>query len=171
MLQRVRERLLHDPVRGQVDAGRQRSGLPLDRDGHRQTCVAHSLHQMIEVLHAGSRLAVLIVRLVHEQIQQSAQLLEAGTPGRVDGFQSPACRCDVGVEHSIGGLRLEHDHRKTVGDEVVQLSSDARALMGDRGTTGHLPVVLRGFGAFGQRVELAGGGAASTDPAPTCRPR
>ena len=124
MLQRVREGLLHDPVRGQVDTWRKRSELTLDRDRHRQPGVAHPFHEVVKLLQAGMWLEVVIIRLVHEQVQQPAQLFEAGTARRVDGLQGPASRRGIGVEYAIGGLCLQHDHRQAVRDEIVQLPGD-----------------------------------------------
>jgi hypothetical protein len=55
VFERVRQGLLHDPVGGEVDAGRQRSRLALDRELDRQPHSANLLDQLSQLGEAGLR--------------------------------------------------------------------------------------------------------------------
>ena len=53
MLARVRQRLLHDPVGGEVDAGREALAVPLDAELDRQARTARLLDEPAEIRDPG----------------------------------------------------------------------------------------------------------------------
>ncbi len=76
MLEHVGQRLLDDPVRGEVDPGRQRPRLPFDGQLHRQAGEGDPVDELVEAAHAGLR----------------GQVVLAGAAGREQAEQGRAAR-------------------------------------------------------------------------------
>jgi hypothetical protein len=133
VLERVGQRLLHDPVGGQVDAGGQRPRFALDRQLDRQAGLAGGQHQRIEVGQAGlrgQRLAT--AAAVTQQPEQPAHLGQ-GLPARgLDLGQGGGGLRGVGGDAAPGRSGLHHHHAHGVGDDVVQLAGDPPPLLGHR---------------------------------------
>ena len=143
VLAHVGQRLLDDPVGGEVDARRQRAaarrstssstGSPprAARSSSPASCASpgcgassppsSSLAQHAEQLaHLGQRLAGR-ARIASSGARASAR---------------------VAVERGLGGVGLDRDHADAVGDDVVQLARDPAALLGDRGARAALALAL-----------------------------
>jgi hypothetical protein len=111
VLDGVRECLLHDPVRGLVEAGRQRPPraglLELDRDPARP----HARRQLVEPLQGRARLRGAALPLA-EEAEQAAELDERA------------------LQHPHGGVGLDDHDADRVRDHVVDLARDPRPLLG-----------------------------------------
>ena len=132
VLERVRERLLDDAIRGEVDAGGQRAGIPGDREGDVQPGRPHALDELRQAREprrrrqsgrlAGRRL---------DDAEQSSQLGQRLAARRLDRAQRLARTLGMGREDVGARSRLQNHHAHVVGDHVVQLARDARPLLGD----------------------------------------
>ncbi len=130
--QRVAERLLHDPVGGQLHTGRQR---PLDADDaqvHGQAGAPHGGDEPFEPVHAGLRATFGAAVGAAEHTKEPAHLGQrlAGDGaclGHVvlDGLRQPG-------DPERRGLGADGDHRHVVGDDVVELPRDPRPLLQQR---------------------------------------
>ena len=121
MLERVRQRLLHDPVGGQVDARRQLAALALDRQLDRKPRVAHLRDERLELSERRLRRErdVLVVGAQHAQ--QPPHLGQRRRAGRLDCVERLVA---LGARRAVTrAARLEHDHADRVRDDVVQLTA------------------------------------------------
>lgn len=126
VLQRVRQRLLHHPVRRHLGAagGGRRRALPDELD--RLPGLPGLVDQGVQVADGGrTRVAGAVIRV--EQVEQLPQV--------ADGPAASAGDRGQGLVQLVRGARQVarrlglHDHRRhVVGDDVVQLPGDARAL-------------------------------------------
>ncbi len=82
---RAAERLLHEPVGGQVDAGRQRARLALDAQLDRQPAGGEAAHERADVGEARLRGERDVLVLAAQHAEQAAQLRERLAPGLLDG--------------------------------------------------------------------------------------
>ena len=163
----VGQALLHDPVGGQVDAGRQRPGLPPDRDGHRQTGVAHVPDEVVEARETrlGGERRVLVGALA-ERPEHPPQLAERLPPRVLHGGDRAPRPLGVGVEHRLGGLGLHDHHAQAVGHDVVHLPRDAGALLGHRRARLDVALALQALGALAQPRGALGVGAGAVADQP-----
>ncbi len=134
VLHHVGERLLDDPVRRDVDRGRQRHRLAGDRGRHLEPGGTDRGDELLEPVQARLRGESLVVRRVRvpEQPQHPAHLLEPPARGLLDRGQAVPGALGVAVEHVAGAARLHHDGRQAVRHDVVQLAGDPGALGRDR---------------------------------------
>ena len=135
VLEHVRQRLLHDPVRREVDAGRQLARLALDPELDRQARLAHLFGERLEAGEARLRRERerLVVRAEHARA--------AAASPRAPGARSTRSRRRrrapraARLERAPCSARLQHDHADGVRDDVVQLARDAASLLRDRGAS------------------------------------
>ncbi len=155
VLDDVGQRLLHDPVRRQVDARRQLAGAADGLDLDRDPGLAHVAEQVVEP--GEGRLRRVLVDLVlgvAEHREQPAHVAERRGVGALDRVQRLADRGRVGVEGAPGAAGLEHGHRDRVRDDVVELAGDAGPLLGD-GASGELLLLGLQPGVLGVQHALA----------------
>ena len=106
MLERVRERLLDDAVRRQVEAGRQRAGLPGYVDRHLEAGGLYLFHEVVELGEAGpSALRSLVVR-DEQDVQEPAELGHAFTAHQLDRRERAHRGLDVSRQDALAGLGL-----------------------------------------------------------------
>ena len=134
VLERVRERLLHDPVGGQVDARRQRPRLALDAQLDRQPGAAHLREQRVELVERPAAARARAPRRpsrsrpTRRRISTSAcaagLLRRRGAPRRARrvALRAPRSAAPAWTTITLDGVR----------DHVVQLAGDPRPLLGDR---------------------------------------
>ena len=126
----VGERLLQDPVGGQVERGRQRSriavGPQLDRDAGR----ARVLDQRRQLRQPRLRAVLGSLVALAQDAEHAAHLAERLVRRAADRPQRLARPRRVLLERGLGGVGLHGDHADAVGDHVMQLASDPRALLG-----------------------------------------
>jgi hypothetical protein len=167
VLERIGQRLLDDPERGQVERRRQRSRRALDPERDRESRLANPADELLEV--GQSRLRPergrAVVRAEHaEQRPHLVDRLPAGNCDHVE--RVPHVRL-VAVQHPGRGPGLDHHHGHVVGHHVVQLSRDPAPL--DRHGCLRLQFPLLGelaVGHFQRRVLVS----AAAD-GPPARPR
>jgi hypothetical protein len=133
VLERVGQRLLHDPVGGEVDAGGQGPRDALHDQLRRQARRPHLVEQGGELAKARQRRQGRPGSLgVSQDPKGAAHLghrLVGGGLDRGDRLPGPG-RVGVGVQHQPGRPGLDPNHAKAVGHHVVQFAGDPQALLG-----------------------------------------
>jgi hypothetical protein len=149
VLERVGERLLHDPISRQVDAGCDRARLALDPqvDGHPR--LADLRGEVVEIAQARLRCERELVVVAAQHAEQPSHLGHRRAAGVLDRLQHGARLRPLVTDRAPFAARLHHHHRDVVGDDVVELASDPRPLFGD----GELGVLL----ALVLELDRAGG--------------
>ena len=146
----VGERLLHDPVGGDVDADGQRPRLSLHRQLNRQPGGADLLREHVELCEA--RLRRLARRLARAQNgEEAAHLGEAVAADRLDSLHRHPGLLRVDPEHLLRRLRLDDHDAHRVRDGVVQLPRDPPLLVRDRLAS---PLFSLGLGSYGTLPQL-----------------
>jgi hypothetical protein len=127
----VGERLLDDPVGGEVDPRRQRPGGAIDRQGDRQARGARLVDEVVDVREP--RLWVKRGALVAgaQDAEHAAHLPQCLPTGGLGGAQRGACGSWFGAHDFPGRADLHDHHPDAVSDHVVQLARDPRPLFGD----------------------------------------
>ena len=163
VLERVGQRLLHDAVGGEVDAGRQLARLAVDVQLDRQPGRAGALDQRAELVQRRLRRerGGLLAGVQHaEQVAHLAQRLAAGALDQRRGLDR-ALR--VAGEDAPRAAGLDDHHRDAVGDDVVHLARDPAALVGDRARGVGLALLVRDLRGL---VQLGGQLGARAHDAP-----
>ena len=125
----VRDRLLADAVRGQLDARGQRALRALDRGLDVQTGGLRLLRQLVDARQAGrGRLGRHVVRLA-QRVEHAAQLGQGVAAGMLDRLQRRARLLGPVVEQVQGRARLHVDQRDVVRQHVVEVARDREALL------------------------------------------
>ena len=128
VLERVGQALLHEAEGGQVDAGRQRPGQPLDAQLDVEPGVARAGDERVEAIERGLRGVVGVLAVGAQDAEQAAHLGQRLAAGGLDRAQRADRGVGVAVEHAARRAGL-HDHdRDRVRDDVVQLARDPHAL-------------------------------------------
>ena len=131
VLERVRQRLLHDPVGGDVDPGRKLHRLAFDGDLDRQPGCGQRRRELVDAGQARLRREreLLVVAPEHpEEPPHLGQRLLTRVLDRIEGRP----RLVRGMrEHPSAAPGLEHHHADPVCDDVVELPGDPCALLGD----------------------------------------
>ena len=130
VLERVGERLLHDPVGGKVDARRQLAPLALDADVDRQAGLAHVLDQPSS---AAARLRRECGCASSSRSRPSSRRISASACAPVRSTARAAARPSGRARAAAARRRPARHHRDAVRDHVVQLAGDARPAPRDRG--------------------------------------
>jgi hypothetical protein len=127
VLDRVGDRLLHHAVGGELDPGRERAALALDRQLHRQPGGSRALDEAVELLERGRRA---MVDLQHAE--QPLELDDRVAPGAGDEPRGGLGAVRVALEDAPRTAGLDDHHAHRVRDHVVHLARDAPALLGHR---------------------------------------
>ena len=138
VLERVGERLLDDPVGGQLDARIDWWTLALHRQLDREAGGAHLLDQATETLEAGHRLArrvvggrVLRVAWRAQDPEHPAHVGQRLAAGPVDGLERRASAFRSPIERGQSRTGLDDDHADVMGHDVMQLPGDPFAFVVD----------------------------------------
>ncbi len=132
VLERVGQRLLHDPVGGEVDAGGEPSRLALDRELYGQADAAHLLDQRVELREAGLRPECGFGVGAAQQAEHATKLAERLAPRARDRDESLARTVGIVLQQRLARLGLYHHRADAVRHDVVQLTRQPGALVGDR---------------------------------------
>ena len=146
MLERVRQRLLDDPVRRQLDPDRQLAPLALDAELDRKAGLAHLRDERRQVVEPRLR-RERVGRVAAQHPDQAAHLGQRAAADLLDRLEHLARRPPLAVEHAPLGARLDDHHRDVVRDHVVQLARDPRPLLDDRLARGEVALALGELGA------------------------
>jgi hypothetical protein len=142
VLDDVGERLLHDPVGGQLQPRGQGPRGPLDLHLHRDPGRLGVGGEQVQRREPGLGLGRHVVGA--QGAQQPAHVLERAPPGLLDHAQRPG-RLLRGLLDQVGAhARLDGDHAHRVGHDVVQVARDPGALIGDGPAGQLLPGLLQG---------------------------
>ena len=124
VLQRVGERLLHDPVGGEVDARGQGHALSLHVHVHAQPGRAGAGGELLHAVDADGPLEVLALAVAHRS-EQAPQLCQGLAPGALDQLGHLGRLLRALLHDPPGPAGLHHHHAQVVGEHVVQLARDA----------------------------------------------
>ena len=147
----VGQRLLHDPVGGQVGPGRQGTRRPLDPGADLQAGRAGPRDQAVQLGQAGGGGPGRRLVALAEHVQDRAELPQCVVGGLLDGLQGAAGLARLLVHQVQGHAGLDVDQGDVVGEHVVQLAGDAHALLAGP------PLRLLGPGPLGGQAALAPG--------------
>ena len=142
VLVRVRQRLLDDPVGGDVQPGRQLERFALGAQGHRQPGGARAIHQLVQATEPRRAVQVLALAVV-DRPEQPPQLGQSVPPGGADQVGRPGGGVGVAFDHPARTLGLDDHHAELVGQHVVQLSRHPNALRGHGVSLGRVGQVGR----------------------------
>ena len=133
MLERVGQRLLHDPVDAKTHGSGQAGELAAQVQAHRHADHAHLLDQLRQCGHVGLRRAgVTFIGVAAQHVQQRAQFDQGFAAGGGDGAHRGLGQVRVGADGVARAVGLHHDDTHRVRDHVVQLPGDPGALGGHR---------------------------------------
>jgi hypothetical protein len=140
--QRVRQRLLDDPVGRQFDPRRQRRRIALAPHDDLEAPGPERGGEVVEAVEAGlgrrgaGRGRAGLACLRAHRAQHAPQLAHRLPARPLDRAQRLAGLVRAGVEDLVGGGRLHDDDRDAVGDDVVQFARDPGLLLADRAPRG-----------------------------------
>jgi hypothetical protein len=169
VLERVRERLLHDPVGREVEPGRQRRSHALDRQLDRQSGVANLLEQLGELLEPRLRRERRVrVLLGPDHPEQAAELAQRLAARRLDRRQRRPRPRRLRVKDVGARRRLNDHHAHVVRDHIVQLTRDPGLLARHRAARLLLPLALEAdrLGLELSEIRAARAQVVTDDPRP-----
>jgi hypothetical protein len=151
VLHDVGQRLLHDPVGGEVDARCELDRLPLDAQLHVDARRPHLLDEPPCLGKAGlwGENGHTVVRA--QDPEQASHLGERLPGGRLHGFELLRLARPLVTEPPANGPRLDDDHADRVGDHVVELARDQGPLLRNGAARLLLPSALERRGPVLQR--------------------
>ena len=129
MLEGVGQRLLDDPVGGQLDAGVERPADALHRQLDRKAGGADLLDERAEALKTGHRLARGSSGAADplgfaQDPEHPAHVGQCRAAGPVDGLERGSSILGSPIECGQAGTRLDDDDADVMGHDVVQLARD-----------------------------------------------
>ena len=154
MLVDVGQRLLDDPERGEIEARRQGPRFALDVERHGRSRRAGALDQRRQLREPGLGSELGARSVLAQDAEQAPHLAERVLGGLSDRGQRFPGERGVAIERGLGAVGLDRDHAQPVGDDVVQLASDPRPLLGDRELGGALALVLEFRGELFEPARL-----------------
>ena len=168
VLDHVGERLLHDAVRREIDAGRHVGPVPVDRELDVDAGARHVGHQPVEVCEprGGDEGGRLVAVGRAQDAEEPAHLPQRRAGRGLDGGKRPLGRRRIVGGHHPPGAGVHRHHAHAVGDHVVQLAGDAQPLLGHRlagqVVLGPLQLAVLGLQRLG--VEPAGTDGVAEEP-------
>ena len=135
----VGQRLLHDPVRGQVDAGGSGRRSPCTSTLDRQPGRPLSATQLVEPGQPGGRLARRVLVDAAQHAERGAHLAQQFAAGPLDGGQRRAGLLGVVVHQVQRHPGLHVDQRDVVAEDVVQVAGEPEPLLACPPALGLLP--------------------------------
>ena len=135
----VGQRLLHDPVRGQVDAGRQRPALTVHPHHDRQAGGRAVGDEIVEPVQPGGRPARWVLVDAAQHPERGAHLLQQFAARPLDGRQRRPGLLGVVVHQVERDPGLHVDQRDVVAEDVVQVAGEPQPLLTCPPALGLLP--------------------------------
>jgi len=133
VLEHIGERLLHDAVRGQLDARREGALCSLDAHLHADTCVPHLVDERVELHEARLRCQRRVAgSFVFEDAHHTAEVGHRLAPGLLD--DAKGCRSVTWIANrdALRRRRLEHHDAHAVRDHIMEFARDRGAFLGHR---------------------------------------
>jgi len=143
VLEGVRQRLLGDPVDGEVDARRNVVERAVGVKRHGEAGLAHLADQQVEMAQAWLGRQVLLLARLPQHCDEPPQLRHRRASRRLHREQWRPCFLGVTLERLPGRARLEHHQAHAVGDHVVELAGDPGPLVRNRRLDLLLPCPLK----------------------------
>ena len=144
VLDHVGERLLDDPVRGEVERLRKRDPLALHGKLDGQPARPRLLDQPVQVVDPGLRRQRPLVILARSTPSERRMSASAVARRPLDRLQRLAGALGIALEDPARPFCLHDDHPDAVGDDVVELARDAGALVAHGDTSSLLLLALGG---------------------------
>ena len=119
-----------------------------------QAGAADLVQQRVEAVEAGLRRELDVVAVAAHGAEEAAHLGERSAAGALDAPERIAVLRERIGELVPDGADLEHHHADRVGDDVVELARDPRALLGHGDACGRLALALGLGRAFLRRLGL-----------------
>ena len=132
VLQRVGQALLDDPIRREVDPARKRERLTVDVQLDGQPGAADLVEQRVEAVKPGLRHKLRFLTVASHRGQKASHLGQRHAPGALHALERIAVLVERLGQLVPDGADLEHHHADGVGDDVVELARDPRALLRHR---------------------------------------
>ena len=132
VLEHIRQGLLHDPVAGHIDAGRDPVRDARDVELDRQAGRAHLLGQGLDAPERRLRRPRLLLVVVAQHPEQPAHLAEGLLARALDRVERGTGGSRIAGEHLAPTAGLDDDDGDRVRDDVVELPRDSRPLLGHR---------------------------------------
>ena len=129
-----------------------------------QAGAADLVQQRVEAVEAGLGHELDLVALAAHGAEETPHLGERRAPGPLDALERLAVLGERIGELVPDGADLEHHHADRVGDDVVELARDARALLGHRDACGRLALAL-GLAARSSAASACSARSRSAKPA------
>jgi hypothetical protein len=130
VLERVRQTFLDDPVRGEVDRGRERDGIAVDVEAYRQPGSCYVVHERVEPVEPRLRRELDAVAVAAHSSQHAPHLCEGGAPRAFDTAERVSVFFQRVWELVPHCADLQDHHADGVRDDVVELARNACALLG-----------------------------------------
>ena len=128
----VGQALLDDPIRREVDSARKRERLTVDVQLDGQPGAADLVQQRVEAVQPGLRHELHFLTVASHRRQEASHLGQGHAPGALDALERIAVLVERIGQLVPDGADLEHHHADCVGDDVVELARDPRALLRHR---------------------------------------
>jgi hypothetical protein len=132
VLDRVGQRLLHHPVRGDGQFGGDRTAVAVLGEARLEPGPAGVVDQAGQVIKAGLRGQV-GAAVVSQHAERTAELPKRVATGRRDGVEGGLGLVRLAAHDDRAGLGLHHHQADRVGEHVVHVPGDPGALPGRRG--------------------------------------
>src|SRR6266480_3888106 len=129
VLQGIRQALLHEPVRGQIDPSRELRCLPLDSQLDRESSLARLLDEPVHVLETRLRRERRRLLGPPQDAYHPAHLGQRLAPGSLDDQQCLPLTLLLGAKQPAHSRRLHGHDADAVAYDVMQLARDARPLV------------------------------------------
>jgi hypothetical protein len=117
----------------------------------RQACALDVRDERVQAQQARLRRERQLVVVGSQHPEEPPHLAERSLTRRLDGVESGTRLVRLTLEQPPAATRLHHDDTNRVGNYVVELAGDPRALLGDCGPRALLLLALERAGAFLQR--------------------
>ena len=146
------ERLLHDAIGGQVDAGREWHALTADVQLDRQAGCAHARDELGDMGERRLRGERELLVLPAQHPEQRPDLAERLAPGVLHGSERAPGDVGLGAHEPLRRRRLGDHGGERVAHQVVELARDPGALGGHRAGRPGLAVILGGHRLVRERL-------------------
>jgi len=142
MLASVREGLLDDPIRRQLNGRWQLAHVTLDADLHAETRIADRGDEPWELAEPGPWAHIVAIIGLAQEAKQLVQLIDSLPAGRFDGGERCTRRGWIARQHDACRAGLHAHHADVMSNDIVQLAGDPHALIEHRTTRALLTLKL-----------------------------
>ena len=131
VLERVGQAFLNYSIGREVDRPWELEGLAVDVQPHRKAGAADLFQERVEAAETRLGCQFEVFAVAAHRPEEAAHLGERCAAGLLDASERIRVLGECFGELVPDGADLEHHHADSVGDDVVELARDPRALLGD----------------------------------------